>query len=540
MAILRPGSLIRNQITARYETATTAFQGTLGCFVHRRGDRNTLYFLSVAHVLAVNTLAEVGQAIAFKDLGEPGHDWTTFATLEAFTTFAPTADGQHLDAAIARVTRPDLVTSARILTFDVLPAPRYTRVQADLPVRLHGARSRAVTNAEVRYTGVPTPISYAIPGRTQTTTVQFDDQILYGTPTAHGGIASATKGGDSGALVIDDMGFAVGLHLGVTPNSFNINASVCTPIEAILEHFQLELPIHDVRDAQLPVTVSSAPNSATPEAEPAATTEPEPASAPESTPAPTPITPSPAPATRVDGEEFLERVAKLSLARFGQSVTNLYVNHRQFNDSVFWRLSDHGLVVDGVMPRTRGKPITVDKVWKEFGASIIQHATAKQLPVELVVATICTESHGNRNVADVHESEGRVSVGIMQTLVSTARAVLGEAIEADALRDPDTSIRAGVAYLDAHRHRTRLDPVLVACDYNAGNLYYNASTLNRWRLRQHPIGSSAHADRFVEWFNDCIAYFRMLDLGAPPVPGTRIPPPDNSFYRVAHHAAFRL
>jgi hypothetical protein len=44
----------------------------------------------------------------------------------------------------------------------------------------------------------------------------------------------------------------------------------------------------------------------------------------------------------------------------------------------------------------------------------------------------------------------------------------------------------------------------VACAYNAGGIYPNDGPDNRWKMRQYPIGSGAHADRFVRWFNDCV------------------------------------
>ena len=46
---------------------------------------------------------------------------------------------------------------------------------------------------------------------------------------------------------------------------------------------------------------------------------------------------------------------------------------------------------------------------------------------------------------------------------------------------------------------------------------------NRWKMRQFPIGTSEHADRFVRWFNDCMRLFDEQD-----------DPPDNSFWRLLH------
>jgi len=47
----------------------------------------------------------------------------------------------------------------------------------------------------------------------------------------------------------------------------------------------------------------------------------------------------------------------------------------------------------------------------------------------------------------------------------------------------------------------------VACAYNAGSVYRNPVPGNRWKMRQYPINSPHHADRFVKWFNDCFRLF---------------------------------
>jgi hypothetical protein len=53
------------------------------------------------------------------------------------------------------------------------------------------------------------------------------------------------------------------------------------------------------------------------------------------------------------------------------------------------------------------------------------------------------------------------------------------------------------------------------------------SANNRWRMRQFPIGTSHHADRFVQWFNDCFRAFS----NSPPASG-ETGMPDLSLYRL--------
>jgi len=198
--------------------------------------------------------------------------------------------------------------------------------------------------------------------------------------------------------------------------------------------------------------------------------------------------------------------------------------HRRFEGSVSWQLTDRGVSIDGAEPvGTRGRPQTVRRVRDRFGGSVELWSREFGVPVELIIATICTESGGNPaderrepGFVSYEETPHRVSIGLMQTLISTARSALGDLPEIDGpwLLVPDNSIRAGTVYIAQQSQRTRYDPPVVACAYNAGGIYPQNGAENRWRMRQYPIGSGAHADRFVAWFNDC---FRMYeaDGGAP-------------------------
>ena len=151
------------------------------------------------------------------------------------------------------------------------------------------------------------------------------------------------------------------------------------------------------------------------------------------------------------------------------------------------------------------------------------------MPIELIIATICTESTGNPNAVRSEpgftsdaDTPHRVSIGLMQTLISTARDTLSRdgvsasTIDRAWLFTPRNSIRAGTAYIRKQFSTTGFDPPKVACAYNAGSLRPNDSEQNRWKMRQFPIGTSKHADRFIAWFNDCFRYFR--GVGVTPVP----------------------
>jgi hypothetical protein len=48
---------------------------------------------------------------------------------------------------------------------------------------------------------------------------------------------------------------------------------------------------------------------------------------------------------------------------------------------------------------------------------------------------------------------------------------------------------------------TGFDPPVVGAAYNAGGVYFDSSTGNRWRMVQYPIHKSQYDDRFESFFN---------------------------------------
>ena len=211
--------------------------------------------------------------------------------------------------------------------------------------------------------------------------------------------------------------------------------------------------------------------------------------------------------------------------------------------SVLWRLATDGIRIGGTPATgTAGLPKTVEGVWARFGDDIRAWATEYDVPVELIVATICTESRGKPEALRTEpgyrsdrETPGRVSPGLMQTLIATARDTLGKrgfgdtgGIDRTWLFVPRHSIRAGTSYIREQFDRpgarsTRFDPPKVACAYNAGSLLLNGGAENRWKMKQYPIGSGMHADRFVAWFNDCFRLFEDNPAIRPSVFPGRVP-----------------
>lgn len=217
--------------------------------------------------------------------------------------------------------------------------------------------------------------------------------------------------------------------------------------------------------------------------------------------------------------------------RLQDTVAELTTQDSRFRNSVPWRLTKTGISIAGAAPvGSGGQPATVTRVVSELRAPLVQWSEAFGVPMELIVATICTESSGKLDIKareepgyiSDEETPHRVSPGIMQTLISTARAALGNpAIDRAWLEQPANSIQAGTAYIASQWKVTNFDPPKVSCAYNAGGVYYNDGDSNHWKMRQYPIGTSSHADRFVKWFNDCII-----------VLSAESEPPEMSFSRI--------
>ena len=203
--------------------------------------------------------------------------------------------------------------------------------------------------------------------------------------------------------------------------------------------------------------------------------------------------------------------------------------HAVFAGGITWRLTVEGVALGEAPARVSGGMLAARRAFDWFGAELRRAAIATGVPIELLVATACTEvlgdtrrfatpeaaAHARREEPGFRDDAAtphRVSVGLMQTLVSTARQVLAlpahdpamARITATTLADPAQSILAGASFIAAQAGRTRLDPPVVACAYNAGGVYEQRGAANHWRMRQYPIGTPNHADRFVTFFNQAL------------------------------------
>ncbi len=212
------------------------------------------------------------------------------------------------------------------------------------------------------------------------------------------------------------------------------------------------------------------------------------------------------------------------------------IEWKQYKGGHRWRVLEDGVSVEvegeGV-PRTKGEPLTMRQMRKDYGAEIDEASLFFDVPVEWIMAMITIEAVRIRGSAtktydpkSVREEPGwtsdeetprRVSVGLMQTLISTARSMQREYdlfprqhVDRAFLEVPRHSLMFGTAYmryqLDRYAEDWGEDPVILTGAYNAGRLTLDKpdrkGRLNRFRVRTYGYGRT---DKFLRYMGDAIA-----------------------------------
>lgn len=200
--------------------------GTLGCFVARVDNPGVPLVLSNSHVLARSGLAPADAPIVQPGKYDGGGAAEVIGTLVEAVPFDFTAGYNQLcDAAIARL-NPGLPAPE----FDIpgIGVPTYdpaTVCEVGMQVQKVG-RTSGHTIGMVRDIHFRSKLSYPKPGG-GSAKVGFYDQVL---------CSRYTDGGDSGSLVCDMSGRAVGLHW-----CGSESASVFTPIKFVFDELRITL-----------------------------------------------------------------------------------------------------------------------------------------------------------------------------------------------------------------------------------------------------------------------------------------------------------
>lgn len=182
-----------------------------------------------------------------------------------------------------------------------------------------------------------------------------------------------------------------------------------------------------------------------------------------------------------------------------------------------WRLTPEGIEGEGVgFLRTKGNPATVIQLWEDFGSHILYTSNLLQVPSDMILAMIPIEAvrkngrfdpRSNRfepGYKSDEETPHRRSPGLMQTLISTARAMAKQynlvdenQVTTDLLYDPFYSILLGGAYIKHQCDIYNYDPVLICGAYNAGKVKRSPDT--PWRILTY---GKTRLDRYIAFFND--------------------------------------
>jgi hypothetical protein len=209
-------------LTPGFSIGITGETGTLGCFVRLKHDPDGIYILSNSHVLAGSGLAAVGTEIV-----QPGPNdgaGESIGKLAGSIPFDFQAGFVNLcDAAIAKI----VAGGAPSVAIPEIGVPKTE------PVEL-------VRGMTVQKTGRTT-------GHTIGTVRDVDYRTFMNYPRPGGGFAAAgfrsqvlcerySDAGDSGSLVCDGAGNAVGLHW-----CGSASASIFSPIRFVLEGLGAEL-----------------------------------------------------------------------------------------------------------------------------------------------------------------------------------------------------------------------------------------------------------------------------------------------------------
>lgn len=431
--------------------------GTFGCIVRRRGDTRNLYLLSNAHVIARDGLAPEETPILSPSPEQGGR--------------LP----QHLLASLAESVQPAFHTSLYLNEVDAaigrieLPESRLSAVLKGLG-RIRGVSSRISRGMGVKMTGATSGVQRGVVKDPDFALAMFY-RMADGTRARAGFqrqvlCSDFSDPGDSGAVVLNRNDEVVGLHFaGATIGGQQ--HSVFNRIDAVLNALDIEIVTR----------LDTAP----PQEEPAG--------------------------TAVAALPAVREVPEGGNIHLPQA---LLVEHR-YRQSVSWCLTPAGLRVDGKIERSPGPMEMVPLVWSRYGGAIRRWSGHYKVPVELIVATICTESAGSPvaiRKEDGYRSDrqtpARISIGLMQTLISTARSVMpAVTVDRNWLTQPSNSIQAGTAYIAQQQPDTLFDPPKVACAYNAGSVRPSTAASNRWKMVQ----TAGHADRFTCFFNDCFHLF---------------------------------
>lgn len=202
----------------------TAEAGSIGCLVHRRGDPGKAFILSCSHILAASGTGQQGDAVLQPGPADGGTAGDTIARLAAWVPFD--FAGQYVNRVDAAIAGPISGAECQpdIALIGLFPRGVKTAHEG-MKVQKVG-RSTHHTWGAIKDTRFRTMLKYPRPGG-GTDRARFRDLCL---------CTRFTAKGDSGSLVLDENGYAVGLHFAGTALT-----SIFCPIQSVLDVLNVDL-----------------------------------------------------------------------------------------------------------------------------------------------------------------------------------------------------------------------------------------------------------------------------------------------------------
>lgn len=213
--------------------------GTLGCFVRKQVNAEALYLLSCTHVLAPLAENIFGEPIFQPEESEPINN-----QIASLNEYIPLTHGAidstviALDAAIAKVTCPETLNYVQNLNASIVIRGHYAeeRVPTLLgsTVIKTGSTSQRTVGSIQGY-GLRLTLRYTYPNNLQNFYCCYQNLISIKSEKPNHPFC---KRGDSGSLLCDQNGYAIGLIIGGVENE---GIGYALPIEPILDRLGIQL-----------------------------------------------------------------------------------------------------------------------------------------------------------------------------------------------------------------------------------------------------------------------------------------------------------
>lgn len=234
------GKLVLDTLNGRVRPALGGYSighsavkgGSVGCLVSDRNEPDQVFVLSNSHVLAKSGTAKLGDSVLQPSSRDGGTAKDMIANLAKWVPFDFSAMFVNkVDAAIAGpVTNAEFLSEIALL--NLRPAGLRSSVQIGTRIQKVGRTTRH-TFGTVKDIDFRTEIAYPKPGG-GIGRARFTDQVL---------CTRYSASGDSGALVLDEEGLAVGLHVGGTRRRLMPwrSTSFFSPISFVLDELDVDL-----------------------------------------------------------------------------------------------------------------------------------------------------------------------------------------------------------------------------------------------------------------------------------------------------------